>query len=336
MTPKVSIIVPVYNTEIYLRPCLDSIVSQTFTDFEAVLVDDGSTDGSGSICDEYAENDDRFVVVHKQNEGVAKARLTAFEKSKGEYIMFLDSDDFIDKTYIEIMINTIQAYHVDMVSCQFCFYQCGKLHPIKRSVFGYLDKEEINKMLRTNYLYDKITKSSGIPIILCTKMVHKRFVKEALKVGENLKWGEDQTSLFHILLHIKSLYVLDDCLYYYVLHHGQATSVYKPDLIPNLFNAYSMYQQLDAEKLLSRQLHIRTWLFSIKKTIFSKMPLAIRDHSSFVGEMKRIEKMPAWHNFFSQNSTYLDWKNNLQFWILKLRMYSLFYYAFYHKTLKKQ
>ena len=100
MTPKVSIIVPVYNTEKYLRPCLDSIQAQTFTDFEAILVDDGSTDSSGIICDEYAAQDSRFVVVHKKNEGVAKARDYGFNKSIGEYVTFVDSDDYISLNYV--------------------------------------------------------------------------------------------------------------------------------------------------------------------------------------------------------------------------------------------
>ena len=103
----ISIILPVYNTEKFLRPCLDSIVAQTFTDFETILVDDGSTDGSGGICDEYAMKDDRFVVVHKQNEGVAMARITGFEHSKGDYITFIDSDDIVNPLYLKKLYNTI-------------------------------------------------------------------------------------------------------------------------------------------------------------------------------------------------------------------------------------
>ena len=96
MNPLISIIVPVYNVEPYIRKCLDSILSQTYYNWEAILVDDGSTDQSGAICDEYAKKDARFVVVHKQNEGVAKARITAFEHSRGQLITFIDADDYVD------------------------------------------------------------------------------------------------------------------------------------------------------------------------------------------------------------------------------------------------
>jgi len=100
-TPKVSIIVPVYNAEPYLRRCLDSILAQTFTDFEAVLVDDGSTDQSGAICDEYAKIDKRLKVVHQCNQGVSVARNNGLEISKGNWISFVDADDYVSSEYLQ-------------------------------------------------------------------------------------------------------------------------------------------------------------------------------------------------------------------------------------------
>src|SRR5690606_22590995 len=93
--PKVSVIIPVYNTENYLRECLDSILAQTFTDFEVLLINDGSTDSSGKICDEYAEKDSRIKVFHKENGGVSSARNLGLDNAKGEWICFVDSDDEI-------------------------------------------------------------------------------------------------------------------------------------------------------------------------------------------------------------------------------------------------
>ena len=93
--PKVSVIVPIYNTEKYLHRCIDSILGQTFTDFELILVDDGSTDKSGKICDEYAKKDSRIVVVHKENGGVSSARNNGLDIAHGEWITFVDSDDYI-------------------------------------------------------------------------------------------------------------------------------------------------------------------------------------------------------------------------------------------------
>ena len=333
--PKVSIIVPVYNVEKYLRPCLDSIEAQTFTDFEAVLVDDGSTDNSGKICDEYAAKDPRFIVVHKRNEGVAKARITAFEHSKGDLITFIDSDDFVTSDFLEIMVNTFQKNSVDMISCQYYTYQNGKSFTTKRSVSGYLNKEMIIKMLKTNYLYDLQTGCAGIPVELCTKLTHRRYLKDALYIGEGLKWAEDQTVTFSILQSINSLYVLDDYLYYYVKHQGQATKIYTPELLPHLLEAYHRYQLLDTKGLLGNQLIIRTWLLSIKHSIFHTMPSTISNYTSFIKEMNRLCRLQLWKQFFDNKSTFAGWKNDLQFWILKLGMYRLFYFLYYQRTLKK-
>lgn len=105
--PIVSIIVPVYNVENYLRPCLDSILAQTFIDFEVILVDDGSTDNSGRICDGYAKKDNRFVVYHKQNGGVSTARNFALDKIKGEWVYFCDADDILFEDALEFLTNKI-------------------------------------------------------------------------------------------------------------------------------------------------------------------------------------------------------------------------------------
>lgn len=102
--PKISVIVPVYNTEKYLHRCIDSILSQTFTDFELLLIDDGSKDKSGAICDEYAEKDSRVKVFHKENGGVSSARNAGLDNMRGGYLTFIDSDDWVDSSYLEDLI----------------------------------------------------------------------------------------------------------------------------------------------------------------------------------------------------------------------------------------
>lgn len=101
MNPKISVIVPVYNTEKYLHRCIDSILAQTFTDFELLLIDDGSKDNSGTICDEYAAKDSRVRVFHKENGGVSSARNLGLDNAKGEWISFVDSDDYTDSYFLE-------------------------------------------------------------------------------------------------------------------------------------------------------------------------------------------------------------------------------------------
>ena len=113
----VSVIVPVFNVEKFLSKCIDSIIHQTYKKLEIILVDDGSKDNSGQICDEYASKDERIKVIHKDNEGVAQARITGFENCSGSYISFVDGDDYISASYIEKLIGPVCEYKVDFVCC---------------------------------------------------------------------------------------------------------------------------------------------------------------------------------------------------------------------------
>lgn len=115
MKPYFSIIVPVYNVEPYLRECLDSVLAQTFTDWEAICVDDGSTDGSGAILDEYAAKDKRFRVFHKKNAGAAHTRQFAIDLSKGKYVTFVDSDDWVESIYLMNLYNALGVDTIEMV-----------------------------------------------------------------------------------------------------------------------------------------------------------------------------------------------------------------------------
>ena len=116
MSPRVSVIVPIYNVEPFLRECADSILAQTFTDLELVLVDDGSPDGCPAICDEYAERDARIRVIHKENGGLSDARNVGLEAAAGEYISFVDGDDMIAPRFLELLLST----GGDVAQCGFC------------------------------------------------------------------------------------------------------------------------------------------------------------------------------------------------------------------------
>lgn len=115
--PQISIIVPVYKVENYLHKCLDSILAQTFTDWECILIDDGSPDNSGKICDEYAEKDSRFRVIHQENAGVSAARNAGLNVAQGEWITFVDSDDWVERNWLEELYKIAVHNDVDVVEC---------------------------------------------------------------------------------------------------------------------------------------------------------------------------------------------------------------------------
>lgn len=116
---KISVIVPIYNTEKYLEECLDSIINQSYKNLEIILVDDGSKDGSSDICDKYAEKDTRIKVIHKKNEGVAKARNDGISAASGDYLAFVDSDDILNLSMFEKLINNAENNNADISICDF-------------------------------------------------------------------------------------------------------------------------------------------------------------------------------------------------------------------------
>lgn len=122
MNKKVSIIVPVYNVEKYLKECIESLINQTYKNIEILLIDDGSTDNSKSICDNYSKKYEFIYTIHKKNGGLSSARNLGIETSKGDYLCFVDSDDFVSKDYVESMLNNLVKHSVLISACGMCHY----------------------------------------------------------------------------------------------------------------------------------------------------------------------------------------------------------------------
>lgn len=322
MNPLISIIVPVYNVEPYIRKCLDSILSQTYTNWEAILVDDGSTDQSGAICDEYAKKDARFVVVHKQNEGVAKARITAFEHSKGELITFIDSDDYVSPEYLEKLSKPILEKDADMVSCDYSVVAgTGEIHEPRAKLTGFFQGSNLNDFITNHFFYDKDIRDYGMTCFLWTKMVKREYVLQGLKQGIELWFGEDQISIFAMFLKCHSLVLIPNRLYYYVQHGGQATLKYDYSLWENIIAMLSKYKQLlSHNKIESDGFRIRTWLH-IRRTILLKMVPANQDSYTFVSHLSEMRNHPYMEDFFTPWFIKHSWKSNIGYWMLKMRCY---------------
>lgn len=134
----VSIIVPVYQVKDYVGECVDSLTAQTYTNLEILLVDDGSTDGSGESCDEYARRDNRIRVIHQENQGLSAARNAGLDQATGEYVAFVDSDDAVLPSYIEELYRLIKKYHADIAACA---YARGKIEKVGDTVYDRCIRE---------------------------------------------------------------------------------------------------------------------------------------------------------------------------------------------------
>jgi len=326
-TSLISIIVPVYNVGRYLTKCLDSILMQTVTDWECVLVDDGSTDESGHICDEYAAADSRFVVVHKKNEGVALARLTGFEHSKGEYITFIDADDYVSPEYLEKLVKPILEKDADMVSCDYLIVESNEsIREPRAKLNGEFEKEQIKDFIEKHYFYDKETKGYGMTCFLCTKMVKRIFVEDGLKNGLGLWFGEDQISMFHMLIHCHRLSLISDRLYYYVRHDGQATRKYNHSLWESINQTLEEYRKLCESIGLNHCLGLRkrTWMY-INTTIHKKMLPANLTKQEFICHLKKMRNNSYMNYFFMLYTIDYSVNGLIRYWLLKCRLYNIIY-----------
>ena len=323
--PKVSIIVPVYNAEKYLCICLDSIMTQTFSDFEAILVDDGSTDKSGGICDDYAEKDNRFVIVHKQNEGVAKARITAFEHSKGDYITFLDSDDYVDENYIGHLYGCIKEYNADASCCQYFRVDQRGIKLSVRKNYGFYDKSGIEHVLIPGLSWDReIGKESFTPI-LWSKMIKRCYVREILDAGKGLWYGEDQCGVLRMLYLVNSFYYSETPLYYYVFHDGQATAI----MDQKRWDAYEAYWgrmiSEDIKGLYTPLLPYR--IFEHLNRFINFWFANASSYQEFKKEVLYALKSTFLDNhLFNKNLEGLSKKEKLYFFLLKNKYTFIYYY----------
>jgi len=166
--PKVSIIIPVYNVEKYIRRCINSVLAQTFADFECILVDDYSSDDSGKICDEYAKKDERIKIIHNtQNKGSSLSRKTGLENSSGEYIQFVDSDDWIEPNAIEQLYLKATSENFDITICDFFYEKDNMKKKIKQNLSNFdkilLTRNIIGGRMKT-YLCNKFVKRELISI----------------------------------------------------------------------------------------------------------------------------------------------------------------------------
>ena len=205
--PLISVIVPVYNTEKYLHRCVDSIINQTYQNLEIILVDDGSTDSSGCICDEYAKKDERIKVIHKENAGQGVARNIALEYASGEYVGFVDSDDWIDPR----MYQTLYTYAVkdqsDIVVCgRYLYWDDREKQPMFHlaNPVVYSGREALVRLL----IYD------GIDSALCDKLCKKSLFKNICFPLERYIC-EDVDVVYKLLERAKQITHCGEGLYYY-------------------------------------------------------------------------------------------------------------------------
>lgn len=211
MEGLISVVVPIYNKEQYVKECMESILNQTYDKLEILLINDGSTDKSKEICEMYSKIDSRIKLINTENRGAARARNTGIEMATGDYIAFIDADDYIEEHYYEILLELLQKYDADMAECEFETVEEGSKYtfPKKTGAVRVMNREET-----LVELYGKTDREHVKNVIMCNKLFKKELFQEIRYIPGRVI--DDETIIYRLIEKCERVVESKDVLYAYV------------------------------------------------------------------------------------------------------------------------
>jgi len=304
----ISIIVPVYNVEKYLRQCINSILGQTFTDFELILIDDGSKDNSPAICDEYAAKDNRVRVTHQPNGGQVKARKTGLAQANGEYVQFVDSDDWLELNALEVACQSAKDNNADVVTFDAYFCYSNRRLLVKQPIeSGIFDKQSLIDKIYPKMIYSGRFFYFGIYAAMWNKIFRRTILTpNMINVDPRLKIGEDGVTTFATLLDAKKVCVLGgQHLYNYRDNNFSITRSYCSGQFDNAVllintlryinkvkNVYDLSSQIDYYLMYNiYSIFIEEFYYRYRKSLFGRVKYLqqIANDESVISVAKKIQ-----------------------------------------------
>lgn len=237
----VTIIIPIYGVELYLKQCIESVLSQTYQNLQIILVNDGSKDKCGEICDYYAKKDTRIQIIHKQNEGLVNARKSGLLIAQGEFVTFVDGDDWVGENFIYNLIQPSLQYDIDFTIAGYIREFYGKEDKIiPKLATGYYTKEKLQKNILPNALFNGIFFQHGISTYVWNKLFKLTKLRYYLTIiDKNIIMGEDAALTYPYLFNCDNIYIIDATDYFY---RQRPNSIVKS--VPNLSLEYSQLSLL--------------------------------------------------------------------------------------------
>ncbi len=306
--PKFSIIIPVYNVKDYLKECFDSVVNQTYSDYEILVIDDGSTDGSSKIIDEYAKKYSKITAYHKKNGGLSDARNYGIKKAKGTYVIFIDSDDFVATDLLKKCDDVISKEKPDLL--YFDFYEYSESHKC-RSLRGVKDIQATEKeryMMSPPAAWNKVFK-------------RELFVKHDIWFPKGL-WYEDLATTPRILMYARRISYLNEPLYYYRQRAGSIMNTVNP----------KMFQMYDVLEILRKEVHgysdVLAYLALLNLTFVNRTLSTSREEEVYQKQFQAMAYMekyyPEWRKnpFFLQEHFWTKWHIRILFSKRWIRLYN--------------
>lgn len=334
----VSIIVPIYNVEKYLDKCLSGILSQTFQNFEVILINDGSQDNCKSICDEYAKKDERIKVIHQENQGSGSARNKGLELASGKYIYFCDADDYMEPSLLEENFQIAEKYGVNMV------------------VFGYYDKvcneNGMTMIPRTNqsiYLHDQhafrehfeLLFSNGVMYTLWNKLYKRDFLEKYHYRFGNERVGQDTVFNYQIYKNIDKVYINEKIYYHYLIGRtNSAVNKYRADRFGLRYEETLKLEQLikswNYEKKY-KQLLINDWLLTltigINNLFLEECPLSNEEKKREIHQYIHTPKIAMVLQSVSVKTENISHATKFKVFLLKKNQINLYYRLMKYKKI---
>lgn len=333
--PKVSIIIPVYNSEKYLHKCLDSVTNQTLKDIEIICINDGSTDNSLNILNEYASNDKRFVVISQKNQGQAIARNNVLNIASGEYIGFVDSDDFVELDMFEKMYSLAIENNCDTIYCNYDRFWEGNKH---LEIANKFDEYNIDIKPNTIFSWGGAIKKcvlKNIPYICMNKLIKTDLIKNNnIKFADKKIFAEDVIFSINVLLRSQRCLYTSDVLYHYVIHHNSSIATLPNDPMLLINEVGNLLDSLHLNKILEKefeQFKLDTFLVSYKRERNNKNNiLKLAKNVLCKKQYDEIKKLHYKYlskkiiqNIFSIKNHY-DFKNNEKSKVLTIFGYNIY------------
>lgn len=331
--PLISMIIPVYNVEQYLDECMESVLNQTYRNLEIVLVDDGSKDRSLAMCDEYALKDSRVKVIHKENGGPMSACITGIEKAIGEYLAFMDSDDWIDLNMIEELAKETSGNEKEMICSNYVIEKANQSIKIKQSMKpGVYDRRAMEEQLFPYLLGNEERRIHGSR---CMKLISKSLIQENLGFADlKVSMGEDLYLIFLAVLDAERIVVVDEGYYYhYRFLDSSLVHKYKPHMYKEIGSLYEQLQIVIEQKVVGeaqkrmfleqlRREYIFLFFFVLKNELRGPRKNCVSRIQTYIEEAKKskdLEEVFVEVNGKANKLLYLIWEKPSALRIMMVR-----------------
>lgn len=312
----ISIIVPIYNVLPYVDKCISSVLMQTYEQLEIILVDDGSTDGSSSVCDSYVNKDKRIRVIHKTNGGLSDARNVGIESAMGDYILFVDGDDYISPDMCDVLLRNIHENRADIAMCSIYIEQGGDIWQ-KKLMFPN------GTIVERDAILEAWADSDTVDYVIAVNKLYKRelfFTSECIRYPIG-RLHEDEFTSYRLLYAANTVVFVEDPLYYYVQRNGSITSTYSERNLNDFADAIREYipwadRIAPSKRKLMEYMTMRNTLNVIERSY---------ENSSFPNGKAITESLLRYidrevKNYFL--NPYADWKDKLNYMLMKIGVYA--------------